>query len=259
MHSLEEYCLYHGEDALHYAALDGNEAVVRQLITAGYRVNKKNKYNKNCTALHWAAENNHGGVADILVDSFADFVAQDDDGYTPLHFAVWCGHEAMVAKLASLFGTVNKQDKLGRGPLHIAAQLGHLEIVKELVRCHARINLQDNSGETPIFKAVRMRHREIYSFLNSQSTFSDVDCINNRGQTYYDVVIELADRDQEYYEMKELVESTVRLKRGGYLSSLRKHPSVDRLKKINDLFKEHGHLCVIKNLLEELNVVEKSA
>ncbi|KAH0556854.1 hypothetical protein GP486_005358, partial [Trichoglossum hirsutum] len=70
-----------GVTALHLAAENGHEAVVRLLIEKGADVNAEKTYrwNEGETALHLAAENGHEAVARLLTKKGADANAKKEE------------------------------------------------------------------------------------------------------------------------------------------------------------------------------------
>jgi hypothetical protein len=83
--------------ALHGAAWNGHEAVVRLLLEKGADIEAKNQYEG--TALHEAAERGHEAVVRLLREKEADIEAKTDKGKTALQEATGRGHEAVVQLL----------------------------------------------------------------------------------------------------------------------------------------------------------------
>jgi hypothetical protein len=82
---------------LSWAAENGHEAVVKQLLEKGAYPDLKDKYGQ--TPLLWAAENGHEAVVKQLLDKGADIDTRDEDNQTPLSLAVENGHDAVVKQL----------------------------------------------------------------------------------------------------------------------------------------------------------------
>ena len=74
-----------GWTALHLAAFQGHEAVVRLLLQRGVNVRIKCTYGRN--ALHLAAANGHKTVMGLLLDKGANIEAKDKNESTALHGA----------------------------------------------------------------------------------------------------------------------------------------------------------------------------
>jgi ankyrin repeat protein len=88
---------WNGPTALHSAAENGHEAVVRLLLEKEVDVNMTDE-NKRM-ALYSAAENGHEAVVRLLLEHKADVDAITRDGSTALYRAAEKGHEAVVQLL----------------------------------------------------------------------------------------------------------------------------------------------------------------
>jgi len=74
-----------GKTALHYAAMEGQEAACKRLLEAGARWTAEN--DKGSSPLHLAAEVSCCSIVKTLIDAKAEVNARDGDGDTPLHLA----------------------------------------------------------------------------------------------------------------------------------------------------------------------------
>jgi ankyrin repeat protein len=83
--------------ALHTAAQEGHEAVVRLLLDRGADIKSKTENKK--TALHLAAREGRTSVVQLLLDRGADVGATDEDGKTALDRAAKRRHEGIVELL----------------------------------------------------------------------------------------------------------------------------------------------------------------
>lgn len=78
------------------------------------------------TALHFAAENGHDNiVAQLLAAGFRQLDAQSGKGHTALHLAASNGHPKVVAQLLAAGSSLSIVDMQRRTPLHLAALRGH--------------------------------------------------------------------------------------------------------------------------------------
>jgi ankyrin repeat protein len=111
-----------GRTALHRAALEGHDAVIRQLL--------------------------EGGAA---VDS------ADKEGFTPLHFAAALGREEACRLLLGHKAIADQPvPRSGAQPIHLAAANGRVRIVGLMVRNGAKVDAHDAHGGTPLqYAAVR--------------------------------------------------------------------------------------------------------
>ncbi len=82
--------------------------------------------------LHFAAEWNHKGILDILIESRANVNACDNDGYTPLHFAAEGGNENIVRTLIEHGAYVDAQNNNGQTPLHLVTEWGCKDVISSL-------------------------------------------------------------------------------------------------------------------------------
>ena len=86
---------------LSWAAENGHEAVVQQLLAKGADIETKDYYSGQ-TPLLWAAENGHEAVVQQLLAKGADVETKDNySGQTPLSWATKNKHEAVVRLLQS--------------------------------------------------------------------------------------------------------------------------------------------------------------
>ncbi|KRT81298.1 Ankyrin repeat-containing protein [Oryctes borbonicus] len=106
-----------GETQLHVACINGNTAVVQQLLERGHLVN-----------------------------------VRDNCGWLPIHEACNYGHLEIIKLLVEKGATVNDRGGIkcdGVTPLHDAASNGHLEVVEYLMDKGALLIAKKDNGETP--------------------------------------------------------------------------------------------------------------
>jgi hypothetical protein len=82
------------------------------------------------TPLHWAAQEGHAGVVQLLLRAGAGVNRQDGDGRTPLHCAAWRGQGEIVEILLNTGADPGMRSKSGETPLHEAS--GHKAVAKRL-------------------------------------------------------------------------------------------------------------------------------
>jgi hypothetical protein len=88
-----------GRTPLSWAAENGREAIVKQLLDTG-KVDVDSKDNSGQTPLSWAAENGHEAIVKQLLDTGkVDVDSKDNSGRTPLSWAAEEGEEAIVKQL----------------------------------------------------------------------------------------------------------------------------------------------------------------
>jgi ankyrin repeat protein len=121
---------------IHYASLDGQDAVVSLLLHHNADVNAVGA--DNYTALHFASSNGHMDVVQILLNHGADINAISDVG-TSLNFASLNGHIEVVDLLLEGGADVEIRAPHCKTPFQIATQMGHIGIEQLLLMYGARI------------------------------------------------------------------------------------------------------------------------
>jgi len=148
------------------AAMQGDVATVRRLITQGVNVNAAQ--GDGMTALHWAAEHGDSVMANLLLRAHANVKAVTRIGnYTPLHIAGKSGSGAVVRALLKAGSDPNALTTSGATPLHFAAASGSVDAVNALLDKRADPNARESEwGQTPlIFAAAEDRADVIRALL----------------------------------------------------------------------------------------------
>ena len=102
------------EEALLFAAADGElETVQRYIEIQEVDINTEDKVS-GCTPLYAAAENGHLHVVMYLVDKGADKNKYENKGNTPLHGASFHGHMHVVQYLLQVGANANKANDQGK-------------------------------------------------------------------------------------------------------------------------------------------------
>ncbi|CAL1142940.1 unnamed protein product [Cladocopium goreaui] len=196
-----------GQTALHWAAREGQAAVVEQLISAGATVDAADEDGRGPgqlkrramsalerlaalsanvvefarTVLHVAAENGQAAVVEQLISAGATVDAATERE-TPLHFAAVKGHAAVVEQLISAGATI------GRGPgrvfgsfcetvLHVAAENGQAAVVEQLISAGATVDAA-TERETPLhFAAVKGHAAVVEQLISAGATVDAADGI----------------------------------------------------------------------------------
>ncbi|MDB4913626.1 MAG: hypothetical protein JWM95_1270, partial [Gemmatimonadetes bacterium] len=135
------------------AAMKGDLAAVRRLLSAGERVNVAQ--GDGMTALHWAADRGDSAMAALLLKSKADVRATTRIGrYTPLLIASRNGNAPVAKALLAAGSDVNASSEAGASPLHLAAASGNPDIITALVDRGANVNAREPVwGQTPLIFA----------------------------------------------------------------------------------------------------------
>ncbi|KAJ3119730.1 hypothetical protein HK100_000175, partial [Physocladia obscura] len=135
-----------------------------------------NNFDKNRTALHYAAERGNVKLVKTLITDGSSVNAEDEWGWTPIFVAIENGHEDVVLLLiengASLdqrvFYDDNSRAYYNLGVLHYAAICGEISISSILIQNGADINAHcelDGGFWTPIWCAAKHGYAEIVEFF----------------------------------------------------------------------------------------------
>ena len=144
----------------------------KNLIKAGADVNAKD--NMGWTALHWAAENGHTEIVNLLLVNKAPIDA-NYDGVTALHWAVENGHTEIVNLLLVNRAKVDaKYD--GVTALHIAAMNGRTKIVEALIEAGADVNEKIRDEVTALHWAAEDGNTEIVNLLLANGAKIHANC-----------------------------------------------------------------------------------
>ena len=109
------------------------------------------------TAIHWAAENGNGAIADLLVTAGANVDATTRmGGYSALHLASRNGASEVVGVLLAAGSNVAAETTTGAvTPLHFAAASGDVNAIRQLVEAGADVNARESVwDQTPLMFAV---------------------------------------------------------------------------------------------------------
>ena len=147
-----------GHSPLVVASMRGHEGVVRALLARGARL--KPGSSRLLSALHWAANNGHAGVVELLCAAPGAAVdAEESDGDRPLLLASREGREGAVRVLLAHGARQELQtSEDGMTPLHWAANNGHAGVVEQLcAAAGAVVDAQDKDGDSPLISRVATR------------------------------------------------------------------------------------------------------
>ena len=148
-----------GETPLMHAARSGSAEAVRLLIFAGARVNARESWNGQ-TALHWAAAEGQGAIVETLIEGGADVRQRSNAGSTPFMFAVREGDVRSVRAFLAAGADVNEKRPDLATPLLIAIVNGHEDLVDLLLEQGADPNAEGGTTGTTLM-GVRARPTRI--------------------------------------------------------------------------------------------------
>lgn len=153
------------EPRLLQAVQAGRLKELKKLLATGTDVNVRSSWS-GLAALHVAAINGYGGIAEMLLKHGADKDALDDTGETPLMKAAVEGHQPVVELLLKAGADIDIAGKsesnraascfYGSGALQYAVAAGHDGIVRTLLKHGADVNAQDDRGYTPLHCAIQV-------------------------------------------------------------------------------------------------------
>ena len=167
-------------DAFIAAARDGNLAVVKLFVQAGWSV--ETAATNGSTVLHYAAWKGHLSVVQYLVGQGANVLATNNVGWTPRDDARSAGHTAVVTYLES----EARAELDSRGIAYTAnafiaaARDGNLAVVKLFVQAGASVTATDNEGKTPRDLADDAGHTAVVTYLESEARAE----LDSRGIAY---------------------------------------------------------------------------
>ena len=154
-----------GDTCLTLAAYFGHTETVRYLVSLP-EVDVNHSEEDNLTALHFAAQENHPQVAEVLIDAGADIEAKDEEGSSPLHRACREGALDAVKLLVKAGARVCVTENIGDTCLMYAVYWGHTETVRALLCMpEVDVNQSNNSGLTPLRRAVSRKHSDVSKLL----------------------------------------------------------------------------------------------
>jgi len=131
------YLLYYtdanGTSPLHWAAKEGQCAIVEYLVNNGAFVNLTSLKLYH-TPLHYAAASGHAGCVQTLINLNANIDAADKEGKTAAHWACIGAHTKCLLVLKECGADTKKQDLSGRTPMDIAQERFLRECIDILAR-----------------------------------------------------------------------------------------------------------------------------
>jgi ankyrin repeat protein len=107
-------------DPIHDAARNGDLAAVQAELDKGVDVDGGDDSWPEMTPLHYAADEGHTEVVELLIANGADVNAEDEEGWTPFHLAAYWGGKDIVELLIAAGADVNAKNNWIGTPLDIA-------------------------------------------------------------------------------------------------------------------------------------------
>lgn len=161
-----------GPSPIHEVLDAANAAVLRQLITESFQINRRDKQGR--TPFAYACTHGNLEIFRILVDNGASVQTFDKQGQSPFSIACKNGNlEALDYLLANSKILPRRADNSRRAPIHLAAKFGHLPLVKKLWAASGMDTIRDIHGNTPLHRAVKPSknrkrgHIDIVKFMSA--------------------------------------------------------------------------------------------
>jgi uncharacterized protein len=142
------------------AVKDGDRAGALALLKQHADVNAAEP--DGTTALHWAARQDDGEMADRLIKAGANVKAANRYGVTPLYLACVNGSAPMIGKLLDAGADANSATTEGETALMTVARTGNVDAAKVLLAHGADVNSKEQwRQQTPLMWAVAESHPEM--------------------------------------------------------------------------------------------------
>ena len=164
-----------GRTALFYAAVAGQEEIVKTLLLAGADFAMQDKSSK--TVRHYTEERNQHAITSLIdwwiaakkiLERAADDGEKFSGGKTPLMIASRSNDICIyLISLVESKVDVNAEDAEDRTALFYAAAAGHVEAVKILLLAGADASMQDRSGKTAKEYAEDKNHQAVTLLIGS--------------------------------------------------------------------------------------------
>ena len=144
--------IYAAEPSLIAASRKGDVAQVRALLAAKVDVNAA--ATDTSTALHWAVQENHADVVNLLIDAGANVTAATRYKVTPLALAAENGNAAIIERLLKAGVDPNSTSEEGQTALMTAALNGRVDALKVLLTHGAKVTaVEPYRGQTALMWA----------------------------------------------------------------------------------------------------------
>jgi ankyrin repeat protein len=153
-----------GQTPLHWACISKSVRSAMVLIKEGADPSKSDKRGYN-SIIH-ACQYGDVLLVHYLVAKQGQSVGfRDAEGHTPLHWAAYQDHEGVARLLLSFGADIRSTDAEGLTPIHWAALKGHYGMVQLLIINGADVHAVDSDGFTPLDLAKQKSMKGIISLL----------------------------------------------------------------------------------------------
>ena len=183
-----DFQTYYDAATLVFAALQGNDVVIKKLLDAG--VNADSKFRGGETALMYAARKHHLAIVQLLLDAGADVNANDN--ISVLEYAIYDRHTydsdedvaltddeiaasetryrnrvETVKLLLAKGANANSKNCRGQSVLITAVEQGSVDIVKLLIEAGADRHQRNANNLTMAGLARQRSHYDVATFLET--------------------------------------------------------------------------------------------
>ena len=170
-----------GVTCLILALYFGHTETVRYLVGLP-QVDVNHRDSDNKTALHWAMDQNHTGVVQLLIDAGAEIDLKSGDGRFLVHLASLLGALDVVKLLVRVGAGVCVTDNGGSTCLILASYSGHIETVRYLVGLpEVDVNHRDSDDYTALHCAMEEKHTDVVQLLIDAG--ADIETKDNDGRS----------------------------------------------------------------------------
>ena len=169
-----------GHTCLTLAAYFGHTETVRYLVS--FPEVDVNHAGDDWTSLHWAGQQNHPDVVEVLIDAGANIDTIDEEGFSPLLRASKDASLDTVKMLVKAGADVSLTDNDGDTCLILAACYGHIETVRALLCMpEVDVNQSNDMGATSLNRAVFKKRADVVQVLIEVG--ADVEVKDVKGRT----------------------------------------------------------------------------
>ena len=169
-----------GHTCLLLAACYGHTEIVRYLV--GLPEVDVNHTGDDWTALHWACQEDHSDVVQLLIDAGADIDAKDEEGRSPLLLDRKDGSHETLRMLVKAGADVRVADNKGLTCLTLASRRGRTETVRTLLCMpEVDVNQSNNMGSTSLHCAVLEKHADVVHVLIDAG--ADIETKDEKGRS----------------------------------------------------------------------------
>ncbi|KAK6500411.1 hypothetical protein TWF481_010755 [Arthrobotrys musiformis] len=174
----------YGRSAISWAAENGFDTVVKQLIEAGRwkdfwlwfidknQANSADNYGR--TPLVYAVWSGNINTIKLLLGAGARIDSIDEIGGTPLSYAICSGDDQITKIMLEEGADIDSKDEISAKLLISAAEKGHEAVVKLLLETgKVSPNVENEQGQTPLSQAVEGGHAAILQLLFDKGLETD--------------------------------------------------------------------------------------